>query len=205
VNGRGARRPAKASTANGRRSRDDVVRAAGRLFAERGFHGTSMRDLGDALGLHGSSLYAHIGSKNELLEEIVSTGVQHCLALADEVLASDDAPGDKLRRLIIGHVELVVANLDTWATFVNEYRFLPDVQRERVVELRDRYEGAFRAVLKEAAADGSAREGLDERVVATLVLSQLNALPGWFRPGGRQSARQLGETIYELAMLGIGA
>ncbi len=64
------------SAASARNSRDDVVRAAARLFAERGYHGTSMRDLGAELGLFGSSLYSHVGSKQELLVEVVATGAQ---------------------------------------------------------------------------------------------------------------------------------
>lgn len=186
-----------------RRRREDVVAAAGRLFAERGFHGTSMRDLGEEMGLLGSSLYAHIGSKNELLEEIVSDGVRQCLDLADRVAADAVEPADRLRALIIGHVELVVANLDTWTTFVNEYRFLPANQRDRVVELRDRYQGVFRSVLKDGAARGIFDEGLDEHLVATFVLSMLNAVAGWYRPRGGRSATEIGEGIFRLVMAGI--
>ena len=187
----------------GRRNRSDVVSAAGRLFAERGFHGTSMRDLGDRLGLLGSSLYAHIGSKNELLEEIVSDGVRQCLGLAEDVLALDDPPADKLRRLIVGHVELVAANLDRWTTFVNEYRFLPDGQRERVVELRDRYQGAYRTVLKEGMADGSLRESIDEHLVATYILSLLNSVCDWYRPDGGRRPAEIGAGIADLVLEGI--
>ena len=109
-----------------RRNRDDVVRVAGRLFAERGFHGTSMRDLGDELGLHGSSLYAHIGSKNELLVEIIEDGAVQFQALADRVSSSGDGPIEQLRTLVAGHVGIVTANLDRAATLLNEGRHLPD-------------------------------------------------------------------------------
>ena len=57
-----------------RNTHEDVVRAAGRLFAERGYHGTSMRDLGKELGLLGSSLYSHVSSKQDLLVEVVEEG-----------------------------------------------------------------------------------------------------------------------------------
>lgn len=186
-----------------RRNRRDVILAAGRLFAQRGFHGTSMRDLGDALGLHGSSLYAHVGSKTELLEEIVADGVRQCIDLSDEVLAGDDLASEKLRRLVTGHVRLVVANLDTWTTFVNEYRFLPEPERERVIGLRDRYQGAYRAVIKEGAAEGWVREDVDDRLAATLVLSLLNAVSGWYRPDGERSPEQLAQSVYELVIGGI--
>jgi TetR/AcrR family transcriptional regulator, cholesterol catabolism regulator len=189
----------------GRRSRDDVVRAAARLFAERGYHGTSMRDLGDTLGLVGSSLYAHIGSKNELLEEIVSNGVQLCLDLAERVLGSGDPPLEKLRALVVGHAGLVGANIESWAAFAIEYRFLPDDQRERVVQLRDRYQGAYRSVLKDGVADGTFREDLDDRLVATTLLSLLNAMSGWYRSDGELPAEALGERIFDVVSRGIGA
>ena len=186
-----------------RRSREDVIRAAGRLFAERGYHGTSMRDLGDALGLHGSSLYAHVGSKNELLEDLVADGVRQCLALAERVLATPAGPDTKLEALIVGHVELVVANLDTWSTFVNEYRFLADEERSRVVKLRDDYQAAFRRVLRAGVDRSVFRADLDIHRTATLVLSMLNAVPGWYRPDGGQSGVQVGKGIFDLVLGGI--
>ncbi len=186
-----------------RRSRDDVIRAAGRLFAERGYHGTSMRDLGDALGLHGSSLYAHVGSKNELLEDLVADGVRQCLALAESVLSTPGEPEAKLEALIVGHVELVVANLDTWSTFVNEYRFLPEDQRSRVVKLRDDYQDAFRRVLRAGVSQGRFRADLDIHRTATLVLSMLNAVPGWYRPDGGQTGAEVGRGITDLVLGGI--
>ena len=57
-----------------RLSRDDIVAGAGRRFALYGYHGTSMRDLGDDLGILGSSIYAHIGGKQELLVAVVERG-----------------------------------------------------------------------------------------------------------------------------------
>jgi TetR/AcrR family transcriptional regulator, cholesterol catabolism regulator len=186
-----------------RNSRDDVVRAAGRLFAERGYHGASMRDLGEALGLLGSSLYAHVGSKTELLEQIVSEGVRQCLDLAETVLAEPGGPEEHLRRLVVGHVELVAANLDTWTTYVNEYRFLPDEERARVVGLRDRYQSCYREVLDKGVAEGVFREGLDVHLVTTFVLSLLNAVPGWYRPDGGRNPAEVGEEIAELVLCGV--
>lgn len=186
-----------------RRRREDVIAAAGRLFAASGYHGTSMRDLGEELGLLGSSLYSHIGSKNELLEEIVSNGVELCLALAAQVRAEGGSPRYQLRRLVVSHVELVAANLDTWLTFVNEYRFLPDEQLRRVVELRDAYQGSFHSILTEGSADGTFHADLDAHLLANLLLSVLNAVPRWYRVDGLRSATEIGESIYDLVARGI--
>jgi hypothetical protein len=129
--------------------------------------------------------------------------VRQCLDLADEVLAGGEPPTVQLRRLIVGHVELVAANLDRWATFVNEYRFLPTPERERVVELRDRYQSAYRTVLKEGMADGSVRESIDEHLVATYVLSLLNSVCDWYRPDGGRRPDEIGDGIADLVLDGI--
>ncbi|MFB3044452.1 MAG: TetR/AcrR family transcriptional regulator, partial [Acidimicrobiia bacterium] len=67
-----------------RNTRSDVVDAAGRLFAERGYHGTSMRDLGKELGLLGSSLYSHVDSKQDLLVAVVEEGARLFEASAEQ-------------------------------------------------------------------------------------------------------------------------
>ncbi|MPY94288.1 MAG: TetR family transcriptional regulator [Acidimicrobiia bacterium] len=186
-----------------RRSRDDVVRVAGRLFAERGFHGTSMRDLGDELGLLGSSLYAHIGSKNELLVEIIEEGAGLFQSLADQVAASGTAPREQLRRLVVGHVAIVTDNLDRAATLLNEGRHLPEGDRGRIVAMRDRYQDAYRTVLAGGIAAGDFRAGLDVHVAATFVLSLLNALDRWYDPAGARQPEAIAELLFDFVVRGL--
>lgn len=193
-----------ASTARAaRRTRSDVVETAGRLFAQRGFHGTSMRDLGEELGLLGSSLYAHIGSKAELLVEIVDEGALLFQGLADDVAASGARPDAKLRALIEGHVRILTDNLDRAATYLNEARHLPEHQRAQIVAMRDRYEQAFRAVLDEGVAAGTFRAGLDTRHAATFVLSLLNALDRWYRPEGVDGPAAVAGHLTDFVLEGI--
>ncbi len=66
--------------------RAELTRAAARLFSERGYHGTSMQHLGDALGIQRGSLYAHIGSKEDLLFDVVDEGAERFLARAEATL-----------------------------------------------------------------------------------------------------------------------
>lgn len=157
-------------------SKEDVVQAAGRLFAARGFHGTSMRDLGDELGLLGSSLYSHIGGKNELLIEVIRRGGSMFQDLADEVLATEIAPAEQLRLLIRGHVQIVVDHLDEARTFLNEARFLPLEERTVILEMRDRYEQTYRRVVERGLAAGDFSADRDPALMAILILSLLNAL-----------------------------
>jgi AcrR family transcriptional regulator len=167
-----------------RNSRDDVVRAAGRLFADRGYHGTSMRDLGKELGLLGSSLYSHVSSKQDLLVEVVEEGSRLFEGSAEKALATEGTASDRLQALIAGHVDVVVDNIEVARTFLNEARMLDGEHRSRIIAARDHYEEAFRSVIREGMADGSLGREVDPKIVSILILSILNAIERWYRPDG---------------------
>ncbi len=174
-----------------RNTRDDVVTAAGRLFAERGYQGTSMRDLGRELGLLGSSLYAHVESKQDLLVEVVEEGSRLFRASAEEAMAEGGSPSDRMARLIAGHVGVVLANRDVVRTFLNEARMLDDAHRRRVIAARDSYEDVFREVIGAGVADGSFRPDADPKLSSIFVLSTLNAIERWYRPDGEAGPDEL--------------
>jgi len=167
-----------------RKSRDDVIKAAGRLFAERGYHGTSMRDLGKELGLLGSSLYSHVESKQDLLVEVVEEGARLFEGSAGHALDSHDSATDRLRSLIAGHIDVVVRNIDVARTYLNEARMLDAGHRSGVLGARDHYEGVFRGVIAQGVAEGAFREGTDPKMASIFVLSMLNATERWFHPDG---------------------
>lgn len=190
-------------TTRQRRSRDDVVAAAGRLFAERGYHGTSMRDLGEELGLLGSSLYSHVGGKEELLVEVIRRGAATFQALVDEVLAWEERPTEQLRRLVLGHVRIIVENLHESSVFLNEARFLSSESRHQVLELRDRYESAYRDVLAGGIKTGDFRADLDVPLTAIAILSILNSVSRWYRPAGPKTPEELGRGLFQFILRGV--
>lgn len=167
-----------------RNTREDVVRAAGRLFADRGYHGTSMRDLGRELGLLGSSLYSHVASKQDLLVEVVEEGARLFESSAEKALAAEGSAADRLDALISGHVDVVVDNIDVARTFLNEARVLDDEHRSRIIHARDHYEEAFRSVIREGKADDSFGRDVDPKTSSIFILSILNAIERWYNPDG---------------------
>lgn len=179
-------------------TRADVIAAAGRLFATHGYHGTSMRTLGRELGLVGSSLYSHIGSKEELLVEVVRQGAALFEASVDKARAAGGTGREQLRELVRGHLDVVLDNADISATYLNEASVLDADHRRQVLDERNRYEGAFREVLALGAADGSLPAATDPKLTAIFVLSILNAVPRWFRPGGRLDREALTDEIVRL-------
>lgn len=188
-----------------RNTREDVVAAAGRLFSERGYHGTSMRDLGRELGLHGSSLYSHITSKEDLLVDVVDRAASLFDASAALALEGDGPAAVHLKALVRGHIDVVIDHLDEARTFLNEARSLENGHRERVLAHRNRYEQSFRLVLERGASDGSFRPDLDVPMAGILLLSILNAVDRWYRPGGRLDRDELVDAIVAFSVDGIGA
>jgi AcrR family transcriptional regulator len=186
-----------------RNSRADVIAAAGRLFAERGYHGTSMRDLGRELGMLGSSLYAHVDSKQDLLVAVVEQGARLFQESAAAALAFEGTARDRLRALIRGHVGVVLASQDVVRTFLNEARMLDDEHRSRVIAARDSYEQAFREVLVSGIAEQSFREDVDPKIASIFILSILNALERWYRPDGELDSDALTESLVEFVESGL--
>jgi AcrR family transcriptional regulator len=173
-------------TRNGRgHSRDDVVRAAGRLFASRGYHGTSMRDLGRELGLLGSSIYSHVTGKQDLLVEVVERGATLFEASARTALARPGTSAERLGAFISGHLDVVLDHVDEARTFLNEADALEPESRTRVLAARDHYEAALRTLLEQGIADGSIRADLDPALAGIFILSVVNAVERWYRPQGR--------------------
>ena len=178
-----------------RNTREDVVRAAGRLFAERGYHGTSMRDLGRELGLLGSSLYAHVESKQDLLVDVVEEGARLFQDSADRAARADSDGATTLDALIAGHVDVVLDNAEVARTFLNEARMLDETNRSRVVAARDAYESVFRDAIRRGVADGSLGSATDPKTGSIFILSILNALDRWYDPAGRLDRNELVEAL----------
>lgn len=179
-----------------RNSRDDVVAAAGRMFAEKGYHGTSMRDLGTALGMLGSSLYSHVTSKEDLLVEVVEKGAR-LFARSAEIAGDHPGTGaDHLRALIAGHVDVVVGHLDEVRTYLNEARFLDGTHRRAILSARDAYEAEFRRAIRSGLDDGSLDWEVDPKLGGIFVLSILNALERWYDPEGELDRGELVDRIW---------
>jgi AcrR family transcriptional regulator len=183
--------------------RDEVTNAAARLFSERGYHGTSMQHLGDALGIQRGSLYAHIGSKEELLFEVVDLGAEHFLARAQAVLETEALASVKLRRLLVGHIETAIEHLDAATVFLNEWRYLSDDKRAVVQDKRDRYEDIVKKIIADGIRLGEFRADADVGFAARLVLSAGNWTFAWYRPGGELGPTQIGERFATLVLKGL--
>lgn len=164
------------------RRRAELARAAARLFAERGYHGTSMGDLAEALCVQKASLYSLTGSKQELLSEAVRAGAAAFHAALDEVDERASAI-ERIRQALRGHLRVVADQLDVATVFIREWRYLEGELRDAFLAERRRYEERWRELFREGVERGELRTDLSASDAALLVLSAANWAYTWLRPG----------------------
>jgi TetR/AcrR family transcriptional regulator, cholesterol catabolism regulator len=160
--------------------RSELTREAAKLFAEKGYHGTSIGDLAKALGVQKASLYSHIESKQDLLYETMRDGAGAFHASLDAI--PDDVPAvEKIRLALRGHLRVVANQLDVATVFVREWRYLEGARRDEILAERRRYEDRFRALFREGRELGELRTDLDDASAALLALSAANWAYTWIQ------------------------
>ncbi|MGH2818880.1 MAG: TetR/AcrR family transcriptional regulator [Actinomycetota bacterium] len=183
--------------------RAEMVAAAARLFSARGYHGTSMKHLGDALGLLKGSLYAHIGSKEELLFDVVDEGAARFLERGREALELEGSAARRLESFLVGHIETAIEHLDAATVFLNEWRYLSHDLQELVKAKRDAYEAIAREIVSGGIASREFRPDADVDMTARLVLSAGNWVYAWYRPGGEFAPDQIARSYAEILVRGL--
>ena len=183
--------------------RQEILDTAGDLFQRNGYHATSMREIARNVQLQGSSLYAHIQSKEELLRSIVHEAADTFLAAARGVDASLPPP-ERLRGLVHAHLGVIRDRLPHATVFFHEWAHLPPELRRELVERRDAYQRIFRDTVDAGVESGSF--DVEDPALATLfVLSSLNWTYQWLDPAGRLPLDTLAARYASLLLGALGA
>lgn len=186
--------------------REDQVRAAAlRLFKEKGYHATSMRDIAGEVGINKGSLYSYIRSKEDLLIPVFECAMGVLLAQIEEIAANASLqPTQRLRRAIHAHVTTVAENLDVLTVYLSEWRQLEAKSLTTVREQRERYAALFLEILEDGVASGEFR-AMDTRIVMLGMIGMCNYLFRWYRPEGRLTTDQIADELTEMVMNGVRA
>lgn len=169
----------------------EILEAAAALFAERGYAATSIRDIGQRVGLLGGSLYHYIKSKEELFVRIHDMALQ---VAEDRIRTAVEPLSDPWARLEAACVTMMEIQLDPNSLtmpLMNDFAAAPVEIRERLVEKRDAFELVFRDLIAALPLDPA----LDRGVYRLLLLTLLNNVSSWYRPG-RMPPDDLGRQIF---------
>jgi len=180
-----------------------ILETAARLFCEKGFDAASMGDISAAMGLTKAGVYHHIGSKEELLFEIMSYGMD---LFESKVLRHVEAihdPLERLRATVKGHVLLVTRDRPKEVTVIlHESNALKGRYQRKINARKRRYVRFLQKTLREIVRSGVARR-IDPAVAAFAMLGMINWIYQWHRPAGRLSEEQLADSVTDLLLHGI--
>jgi TetR/AcrR family transcriptional regulator, cholesterol catabolism regulator len=162
-----------------RRRASEVVDAAAKVFARRGYHGAATQDIADVLGIRQASLYYYFDSKEAALEAVCESGVEDYARRAQEVLKSRRTGSEKVAQLVFHHLAPMAERLDYTLVFLRERRFLPQPARKRIRAIEVRYERIIEKILEQAIASGEFRADLDARLATLALLGLGNSAALW--------------------------
>lgn len=177
--------------------RDALLRVCARLFREKGFDGTTIRDISKAAGMHSGSPFYHFRSKQEMLVAVMEQGLAEGLRKTEAVVMRDCAPREKLERMIRAHLETICAEgNDFIPVLLYDWRSVTQANRRRIIALRDRYDALWQRVIDELVAVGMLNG--DARLLRLLILGAVNWSAKWYRRRGPASLDDIARTATAL-------
>ena len=192
------KKPRNKILANGNRLAE-LLRVCARLFREKGFDGTTTRDISSAAGMHSGSPFYHFASKQEMLLAVMEEGLAEGLRRTEAVLAQHLEPKEKFRRLVRSHLGTILdEGNDFIPVLLYDWRSLTPAHRRRVIALKDRYDALWQRMLDELAKAGLIAG--DPQVARLFVLGAVNWTAKWYRAGGRLSVDELAAQAAKLLL-----
>lgn len=183
--------------------KQQILIAASRLFRDKGYSATSMRDLARAVNLQASSLYNHIASKEEILQEICLANARRFHEGMEQAKAlNNHSPSERLEFLMRLHIRMATQDITSVTSFNDEWRHLSEPHLSQFLDMRRQYESFIRHILREGIEQGVFRN-MDESLLLYTLLSSIRWLYDWFEDGKRLSAQDLESQLIPLLMGGI--
>jgi TetR/AcrR family transcriptional regulator, cholesterol catabolism regulator len=192
-----AQRKARPRRNNESNRREELLRVSAKLFREKGFDGTSIRDISNAAGMHSGSPFYHFKTKQDILVAVMEQGLAEGLRRIEEVMALPLSPEQKLTKLIRTQLGTILEEgNDFIPVLLYDWRSLTPANRRRVVAMKDRYDTLWQQVIDELQRAGHVPG--DAQLVRLLILGAVNWAGTWYRLGGRLSLDKVADDAARL-------
>lgn len=192
---------AEASLADGREAQ--LLAIARRLFAQKGYDATSLRDIAEAARITKAALYYYFPNKDALYERVVIESMDSLLAEVQAAVARAHTPTEKVRAFLRASADSMEARRDQWVAGSNAFwQAGATGRRGLALRQRDDYELLLRGCIDAGIAGGELRP-VNPAIAGRLLLSGLNQLSRWHRPGGALLAREVIDQYLDIVLLGL--
>ena len=166
--------------------RREILEVAAQLFRARGYSATSLDEVAETIGITKAAIYYHFASKDEVLFEMHDRIVRDALVRVRTIVESDDSPVEKMTRILTGHLQTLLANLDANVVFHREVGFLPDERENEIRERERKHDLMIRRVYREGVGRGDFPD-IDAAIAVNFLLGACNMTYRWYRPSGTVS------------------
>jgi AcrR family transcriptional regulator len=189
---------------NGTSRREELLAIAARLFAERGFKNTTVRDIAEAAGILSGSLYHHFDSKESMVDELLDTFQTQLWKQYDAITDSDLSPRAKLEAVVRASFDAIDHHHSEVAIFQNDAAYLMTFERfaylhERNVRFRELWTGLLEAGVR----SGELRADLDVELVYRFLRDTVWVAVRWYRPGGELSPADVADQYLKILLEGL--
>jgi AcrR family transcriptional regulator len=185
--------------------RAELLDLAARLFAERGYVSTTVRDIADAAGILSGSLYHHFDSKESMADEILTGFLDELFGSYAEIVAQGLGPRETLEAVVVASFDSIHRRPAQVAIYQNEAKHL--MQLPRFAYLNDRnaeFRKLWNGILTDGVADGVFRDGLDVELTYRFIRDTVWVAVRWYNPEGALTAQDVAEQYLGILLDGIG-
>jgi AcrR family transcriptional regulator len=200
------RRDAEGTAAARGERRAELLATAAEVFASQGYSATTVRQVADAAGILGGSLYYHFDSKESMADEILSTFLNEMWAAYDRVLESGLGARETLEALIVESFRSIDRHRPAVVIYQNESKHLAAGERFRyLLDSHRRFEEMWTSLLERGVREGAFRDDLDRTLVYRFIRDTVWLAANWYQRGGRLSADDIAKQYLAMVLEGIRA
>jgi TetR/AcrR family transcriptional regulator, cholesterol catabolism regulator len=187
--------------------REEIIQAAAHVFRDRGFEAATLRDVAAAMGTDRASLYYYVGSKEELLQEIVREALGRDIEVAQAVKASRVPTREKIASLIQAMVNSYASNYPHMHVYIEDLGRIARQDSEWSIDVIERtrtYESLVNSILSKGQRDGTLRKDLPSELCGLALFGMINWMHRWYRPNVKWSPEEVAHTYTEIFLNGFG-
>ncbi len=181
---------------------EEIYQVIARLFAYRGYHSTSMREIARELGMNQSSLYHYFASKQDILFTLMNDAMDDVLAILEEISSTDLLPEDRLNRVLSFYTQYYAGDQERLILLINEMNSLNEEYRSILVGKQRRYVQLIKSILEELAAQGKIKQ-IDPAIATFAFFGMVHYTIKWYHKDGPVSLDQLANAFVEIFTKGV--
>ncbi|MEQ1868799.1 MAG: TetR/AcrR family transcriptional regulator [Vicinamibacterales bacterium] len=182
-------------------TRVEILKSAALAFRQLGYHGATVEQIAATLEMKKGNLYYYFKNKEDILFGCHQYSLDNLLGTLAEIEASNIRPDEKLRRLIVSFVHIILDHLFGIALFMDLEALNPE-HRVMVIERRDLFDRGLRRVVQQGVEEGLFRP-VDVKLVSFAILGAVNWIRRWYSPDGPSTSQEIADRFADFLLAGL--